>query len=279
MALHQILKINNPDLWKHLIPRPQQSDHKYNRGSILIVGSCEMTGAACLATEGCRRMGAGLITIITKPQNAMVYRVYSPAYIVKEYTDNNDFNQMIQDPKYNAILIGPGMLPNEETKQLVIDILKLNKPVVLDAGAILCFKNVQELSQYSHSQVVITPHNAEFKQIFATTGSKVEQTQYAATVTGSTIVHKGAETVIASPDNVTIINDHAPASLAVGGTGDILAGMIASLIGQKIEPINAAAIATWAHGEGAYSLKQIFTPEELAVAIGNVYNSFFETYD
>lgn len=279
MTLHQTLKVNNPDLWKHLIPRPHQNDHKYKRGSILIIGSVEMTGAACLAAEGCRRMGAGLITILTQPQNAMVYRMHSPAYLVKEYTDHASFNQIIQDPKYNAILIGPGMIATEETKQLVIDILKLNKPVVLDAGAILCFKDSQELSQYSHSQVVITPHGAEFKQIFATIGSKVEHTQSAATLTGSTIVHKGAETVIANPDETTIINNHAPASLAVGGTGDILSGMIASLIGQKIEPINAAAIATWTHGEGAYSLKQIFTPEELAVAIGNVYNRFFETYD
>ena len=128
--------------------------------------------------------------------------------------------------------------------------------MVLDADVLTAFANEPDfLFADIESDTVFTPHEGEFRRLFPEIAKqeigKVHQTTEAAQLSKAVIVYKGALTVIAHPDGRTILNTNAPPWLATGGTGDVLAGMITGLLAQSVPAFEAAAMATWIHGEAA----------------------------
>lgn len=249
------MNVNTPELWKNLLPTPDQNAHKYMRGHLVILGGTHMTGAARLASEAGMRMGAGLCTIIAPNSVGEIYKKGAPHIMFEALQKPDDFTPHFNDPRRTAAIIGPGAgLDNPDNlKKIILGALALKKPVVLDADAITVFADDPEkLFSALHDKIILTPHTGEFARLFGTIpGTRTEQALFAAKKSGAIILLKGPETTIATPDGRCVTNTHASPYLATAGSGDVLTGMIGGLLAQGMEPFAAASAATWMHGDAA----------------------------
>jgi ADP-dependent NAD(P)H-hydrate dehydratase / NAD(P)H-hydrate epimerase len=243
---------NGPPLWLGAYPWPQPVDHKYSRGHVVIVGGALLTGAARLAARAAGRAGAGLVTLAVPEAAWPVYASALTSVIVRPLRAGADFTALIGDPRLRAVLVGPGAGVSPETRALVLAVLASGHASVLDADALTAFADAPAaLMAAIKAPTVLTPHEGEFARIFALEGDKLARARAAAKASGAVVVLKGADTVIASPDGRAAINANAPPDLASGGTGDVLAGLIAGLLAQGLDAFDAACAACWLHGEAA----------------------------
>jgi NAD(P)H-hydrate epimerase len=250
-AIRPRLWRNAPTLWRGAVRRDDAGDNKYTRGHLTILGGDTATGAARLAALAARRAGAGLVTIASTEAAAGIYRAAEPGNLVNTAA----IDRLIEDARRNAFLIGPGSGVNDRTRDAVLAALAARRALVLDADAVTVFADdPARLFSAIASPVLLTPHEGEFRRLFPdlTTGGKVERVRAAARRSGATVLLKGADTVIAAPDGLAVINVHAPASLATAGSGDVLAGIAGGLMAQGLPALTVGAAATWIHGESAY---------------------------
>lgn len=243
---------NTPENWLSLLPKIDASSNKYTRGHTLVVGGELLTGASRLSAHAAARIGSGVTTMLVPKIAFTVYASSLTSIMVRYFDDIETFNQSIINTRITSFLIGPGAGVSDDTRMQSLKLLATSLPVVLDADAITAFQNdVRILTNYLHANCVLTPHEGEFKRLFNLTEDRMLNAQQAAKDCGAVIVLKGSETIIAAPDGRTIINDNAPPTLATGGSGDVLAGMIAGLIAQGMPAFEASAAAVWMHGEAA----------------------------
>jgi ADP-dependent NAD(P)H-hydrate dehydratase / NAD(P)H-hydrate epimerase len=257
-ALDQIrptLAENTPALWLDRFPWPRLADHKYRRGHLLIAGGEVMTGAARLAARAARRIGSGLVTLACTRAGHPIYAADSAGLITALVDDDAAFAALLADPRRNALLIGPGLGVTPQTRERTLAGLAAGKACVIDADALTVFTGrPQDLFDAAHSPCLLTPHEGEFARLFpdlAKLPGKVERVRQAAARAKTTVLLKGADTVIAVPDGRATINSNAPPTLATGGSGDVLAGMAAGLMAQGLPPLEAASAAAWLHGDAA----------------------------
>ena len=250
--------LNSKSLWVDKINWPKENDHKYSRGYTLVIGGPkEMTGASRLTAISAHRAGSGIVALAADNNSKDIYYKTLLSQIVKNYKNKKEFNSILSDHRIDVIIIGPGLKPNNSSKIKIKDIVKTNKKIILDAGAITCFKNDTKnfTKLIQNKDVIITPHEGEFKILFPRLkGSLVDKAIYAAKKLNSIVVLKGATTIIASPDKKVIINQHGSKWLSTAGSGDVLAGLIGGLISNKMEIFYAAACATWIHKEAGIIL-------------------------
>ncbi|GAB0118663.1 NAD(P)H-hydrate dehydratase [Acidisoma sp. 7E03] len=232
---------NGPDLWT--LPSLTLSGQKYTRGMLSVLAGSEMAGAARMAAMGARRAGAGLLTMVVEGDGD-VLRATEPGLIVSEAP----LDTLLQDQRRKTWLCGPG-LGLERARHVLPQLIAAERRIVADADALgACAGDPDKLRGVS----IITPHGGEFSKLFGPVGAcKLAAARAAAARIDAVVVFKGADTVIAAPDGRAAINDNAPASLATAGSGDVLAGIIAGLLTQGMEPWAAAAAGVWLHGEAA----------------------------
>ncbi len=244
--------MNNPRLWVDRFPWPRLEEHKYSRGHAVVTGGQHMTGAAQLAARSAQRVGAGLVTAIVPSEALLVYKVTLSSVMVHAFLDNDSFAEFIGERRITACLVGPGNGVSSSTRELALAALRSGKPVVLDADALTVFEDTTSmLNDAISGPCVLTPHDGEFTRLFDTSGDKVARVRRAAAHSGSVVVLKGADTVIAAPDGRAVINENAPPDLATGGSGDVLAGFVTGLMAQGQSPFDAACTAVWLHGAAA----------------------------
>ena len=246
---------NTPKIWLNKFPWKKQKDHKYSRGKLVVLGSQKnMTGATILSTESALRVGVGSAKILCTHQTLPIYSTKFPSVLKKEINNLKSLSKFIEDEKSSTYLIGPGAGSNNLTKKKTSLILKKIKNVVVDADALTCFKKKpKELYNLLDKNKVITPHLKEFHSIFPSIKKNLtnrEKIIKAIRLAKTNIVLKGPITLIASFDGNIIYNKHTSSELAVIGSGDVLSGLIVSLIGKnKLNPFLAACAGVWIHGD------------------------------
>ena len=241
----------------------------------------ECTGAARLSADAALRCGAGLVTLATRSNALAINAAHLTAVMFALCDDNDDWQQLLEDTRWRVAVLGPGNGVDQATRDAVLAALPSRLSCVLDADALSCWEGHRE-SLYTAlgnagQTPVLTPHAGEFERLFGDDQSalrggatKIARTQAAAAKTGSVIVFKGADTVIACPDGRVCINNNAPPWLATAGAGDVLAGIIAALIAQGMPSYEASLAAVWVHGEAAVNLRCPMTAEQLASAAVDV---------
>jgi ADP-dependent NAD(P)H-hydrate dehydratase / NAD(P)H-hydrate epimerase len=232
---------NLPGLWR--LPALTAESHKYTRGHVTVVGGASMTGAARLAAEAARRAGAGMVTIAAMG-SAETYRSGEPGLLVSEA----DIASLLADERRKVWVCGPGLGP-DDARTVFPALIAANRMVVADADVFSAFSGDPDALR---GAAVLTPHAGEFARVFgAPDADRLSAVRNAAARTGSVVLLKGADTIIAAPDGKAAINFSAPPWLATAGAGDVLSGIIGGLLAQGMPAWDAAAAGAYLHGRAA----------------------------
>ena len=260
---------NDPKLWIKRFPWKKYNSHKYSRGRVFIYGSLKnYIGASLLSSNAAIRCGAGAVTIIAKKNTIDKYNQSFFSLLKVEINSPNEFQDFLKNSLITSFLIGPGAGANLETVENVKLISKYINYVVIDADAITSFsKNPKQLFSILNKDKIITPHEGEFNRIFPNLKNiknKIERTAAAAKKANCIVVFKGPDTIIASPDGKVCINTIATEELAVIGSGDVLSGIITSLIGKnKMSSFDGACAGVWIHSFAARMVKKGLIAEDI----------------
>ncbi|WKA56881.1 NAD(P)H-hydrate dehydratase [Planococcus shenhongbingii] len=231
------------------LPIRDQKSHKGTYGTgLLIAGSRDMPGAALLSGLGAMRSGIGKLEIGTESEVIpLVVPVLPEATYIRNGLEKVA-DGTLELHRYRAAAIGPGIVPNRIAEHAIEQLVDCDFPVVLDAGA---------LTERSYNErpapIILTPHPGEFSRITGVSTTDLEKrrgyyvSRFAKEL-GVTIVLKGHQTVIAFPDGETWVNATGNASLAKGGTGDTLTGMILGMLCCHEDWKHAVLNAVFLHG-------------------------------
>jgi len=266
---------NSPILWIKHFPWKKFISHKYSRGRVVIFGGQkEYTGATILSAQAALRTGSGSVKILCSQNTLQIYSLKFPSVLKKEINDIYELKKFLIEEKITSILIGPGSGSNDKIKEITKLILKKVKYVVLDADALTCFKNdLKTLYKLLDKNKIITPHLGEFHKIFPKINkslNNIDKVLIALKLIKSNILLKGPNTIIASYNKKISINNHTSSELAVIGSGDVLSGLIVSLIGsKKMNPFLAGCAATWLHGDIAKKYDKGLISEDIVKGISS----------
>jgi len=270
------IKINSSKLWLNKFPWKKKKDHKYSRGKLVIFGSqLNMIGSTILSSEAALRVGTGSVKIICSKKTLPIYSLKFPSVLKEDINNFNLLKKLVIREKNSVFLIGPGAGSNQLTKKRTKLILKYCKHAVIDADALTCFKkNLKELYTLLDKNKIITPHIKEFHSIFPKINKKItnyEKIIEASKICKCNIILKGTKTLICSPTGSIVLNNHASSELAVIGSGDVLCGIVASLVGKnKLTPFLSCCAGAWIHGDIAKKFGPGLIAEDIVKNIPNI---------
>jgi len=268
-----------------LVPRRAPDAHKGSCGRIAVIaGSVGMTGAAALASMAALRIGAGLVTLGLPASLNDILEVKLTEVMTKPLPEVRkrrcialraigEIRRMLSGS--NCLAIGPGLGTHHETTEMVRRVVarETTVPTVVDADALNALaKDVSPL-QETKAQIVITPHAGELsrltgKPIPEITASPLKAAQCFAQEFKVVVVLKGAPTVIATPEAELYVNSTGNAGMATAGSGDVLTGTIAGLIGQRLTPAEAAVCGVFIHGKAGDLARQL--KGEMGLVAGDI---------
>jgi len=229
--------------------------HKGTQGHALIIGgSYGKIGAACLSSKAALKAGCGLVTAFVPACGYQIVQIAIPEVMVLTDSQQNYISDIQFDFQPNAIGLGPGLGKHAATQKAVFEFLKTNKaPLIIDADALNILSENKSWLSLLHANTILTPHPKELERLIGIWNSETDKMQKAIAFSVEyhlIIVMKGAPTKII--DGATIYeNTTGNPALATAGTGDVLTGMITSLLAQSYNPLDAALIAVYLHGRTA----------------------------
>jgi NAD(P)H-hydrate epimerase len=266
-----------------LLPVRSKRGHKGDFGKLLVIaGSLDYAGAALLVCRAAGRAGAGLVTLAVPEslQPLFAAKVVEATTMALPEDDVEELEPesalaRILDHEHDAMVVGPGLRPGLATAELVGRLIAApddaaSPPLVLDAEALRSLATMDHWWEGDRRPAVLTPHPGEFGRLRAGSGrepaddgdmvgddvARAAAARDAATTWGQVVVLKGARTVIAAPDGQLAVAPFENPALATGGTGDVLAGTIGSLLAQGLRPFDAARLGVYLHGLAGDSVRE-----------------------
>ena len=242
------------DVVKPILRKRAKFSHKGTYGhALLVAGSSGKTGAALLAAEACLRTGVGLLTAHLPKDALLPMQVYLPEAMTSIDESNTHCTKIDDIIPYTAIGVGPGIGKNEETVTLLKKIIQeATQPLVLDADALNIIADNPTWLSFLPDNTILTPHPKEFDRLFGLTNNSYERLELQrkmSVVHNIIIVQKGAHTAITFPNGTCFFNSTGNPGMATAGSGDVLTGMILSLLAQRYTPAEAALLGVFMHGK------------------------------
>ena len=241
------------DVVRPILHKRPKFSHKGTYGhALLVAGSSGKTGAALLSAEACMRTGVGLLTAHLPKDALLPMQTYLPEAMTdidKLDTHCSEINDILS---YTAIGAGPGLGKNEETVTLLKKIIQeATQPLVLDADALNIISDNPTWLSFLPDNTILTPHPKEFERLFGRTNNSYERLELQrkmSVVHNIIIVLKGAHTAITFPNGTCFFNSTGNPGMATAGSGDVLTGIILSLLAQRYTPQEAALLGVYLHG-------------------------------
>ena len=251
-----------------LLPARDPRGHKGTFGRVAVVaGSLDYAGAALMAGSAALRAGSGLVTLYLPSSLQPLLAGRVPELITRGLPEVAPFEvdpvaaaADIAESDADALLLGPGLAAARATIELTRVLLaQSGPPAVVDAGALFALSRLPRWWTRVERRLVLTPHPGEFARLGRSVSDDDEARRAAALEAAHdwavTLVLKGAGTVVAGDDRILVAPFEVPA-LGTGGSGDVLAGVIASLLGQGLEPFEAAALGVYLHARAGEELSR-----------------------
>lgn len=282
------------DLIASWLPQRPEEGHKGTFGKVLIVGGCVgFSGAPVLAAGGAVRSGTGLV-FLGVPQSVWpVAAVKCDSAMPFPLPEDGGGKCTLRAKKAildrlsscDAGLIGPGLGQSQELDRLVTEVLRASRcPMVVDADGLNALSRHIDILTQAQAPWILTPHDGEFQRLTGHLPQEDRSREAAdfARAHGCVLVLKGHRTMVAGPDGPVYENTTGNHGMAKGGSGDVLAGLILSLLGQGMEPVQAAAAGVWIHGRAgdlAARDKSFrgMTPADLIQALPKVWKEDFSS--
>jgi hydroxyethylthiazole kinase-like uncharacterized protein yjeF len=281
------LELLEKEMLSHLIPARPGYSHKGDYGHVLVVaGSRGRTGAAFMTAKACMRTGAGLVTMGVPESLMNVVQGGVTEEMTLQLPDRGDGSISSKavdtilrflSEKADVVCIGPGIGVSDETRSAMAEIVRTSRaPMVIDADGINALSEggkhgVAGILKKARAPIVLTPHPGEMARLLRSQESGVKSQKSGTTPgityqipdieedriniatsfakeTGTYLVLKGVPTVVAEPEGRAFINPTGNPGMATAGSGDVLSGMVASLLAQGLEPLSAATLGVFMHG-------------------------------
>lgn len=252
--------------YSKIISKREPETHKGDYGRVLVVaGSLGMTGAAYLSSQAALISGCGLVNlVIPKSLNTiMEVKLTEAITLPQKETEEGTLSIKAYDSIINlsktchVAAMGCGLSRHPETEDLIQKLIKsLEIPMVLDADALNAASKDPNILKETKSRIVITPHPGEMARILKTTTQEIQKERFKIALDfackyGVIVVLKGHKTIVVDEHGSNYINTTGNPGMATGGMGDILTGMIASFIGQGLDPFGASKLGVYIHGLSA----------------------------
>ncbi|BCB96935.1 bifunctional NAD(P)H-hydrate repair enzyme Nnr [Dissulfurispira thermophila] len=270
----EVLKVNliNSQTASSLIPARYINSHKGDYGHVLVIaGSKGKTGAALMTAKACLRSGSGLVTLAVPESLANVFQDRVTEEMTLPLPDDGrgvislkavDVILKFIAGKIDAIAVGPGIGVSSDMERVMTELIqKSTVPLVIDADGINSIAEgvPRKILTKAKSPVILTPHTGEMARLLSASSTKgqwsmevrknrIDIARAFSKETGAYLVLKGTPTIVANPEGSVFINTTGNPGMATAGSGDVLTGIIASLLGQGLNPQNASLFGVYMHG-------------------------------
>lgn len=268
---------------KSLLKKPGKFDHKGSYGhALLIMGSYGKMGAATLAAKACLRTGCGLVTVHLPKSGYEIMQTGAPEIMVSVDQEETCFGTLPDISAFSSIGAGCGLGTHDKTAKGLYSLLdKIDQPIMLDADALNILSENKAWLKKLPPNSILTPHPGEFKRLFGDASDDFARNtlqRKKAQELGIFIILKGAHTCIATPEGECYFNSTGNPGMATAGSGDVLSGMITSLLAQGYSPKTSSLLGVYLHGLAGdiaartYGEKSMIA-SDIIEAIGHAYKT------